>query len=937
MDAKSIPFEITGLCPRAAAPPVPPRLCLVVACLLAAFLAPTVAHSQNIWKGGVIFHQGNWSTPVNWSLDMVPDGTTDVSIPIGISTDNVNVDFGSHTLSVGAQLNINSGVELQFDDGSMDIGSSGIVNNSGLVSGESMDIFNFGTLNNNGQMDLNSASFLLNNNVVNNAGSLTITGATNGGLRNQGGILNNSGTLINQSTLENEVVFDGLHLNHGEINNTGLLVNGSSTTIGNLTNDALTFISNSGFLGNSFGSNFTNSGTVQNQSGGRLDNEGHLENDAIMTNAVGAIVQNSGFLSNFGTFTNNGANDPTFIAGLENLGSGAIENDGSFTNNGTMNNRGAFFNGILIQNGAVATFFTNTGALANTGAITTDSSFTNSGTLINSGTITNLTTSVPLFGTVVGTIQNSGLFDNQFGGVVMNRGSITNSGTITNEGVFENGDVNVSGATFNTTAGSTFSNSGTLTNFANNTVLNAGTMTTGVFLENNGNFSNSGSLTNAQFGFVENAGAINNSGSFTNNSTTNFFGPPVPQVGFLNNTSGFLSNSGSLVNNGSMDNQGIVSNTLREGTSLGSFANTGTLSNSGTIANSSVLTNSGTLSNTGTVENFINHFADIDLTVPGRIENAGLFDNQRGGAVTNFGSFTNTGMLNNEDGARFSNTGTLNNETGGIINDIGAFNNSGGMLNNAGTLNVTPPTFGFLVNINGTINDSGVINAINTASSLTTISGGAIHVLGGGQFNNFSGGVSVDTFDVAGGLRNDGAVIMASSNALLITPTGTLSGTGSVTGNVMMQGVLSPGDSPGILHITGNYAQTSTAVFIFETLGTGAGQSDELIVNGNISLNGAFDVDLLSGFAPASGDSWVVLDYTGTRTGTFASELFPVLSSGLGWLVLYDDVNTDVVLDICALGSTNCVAGTETGGGGGGGGGTGGSPTPEPGTLMLFG
>src|SRR5439155_15277208 len=99
---------------------------------------------------------------------------------------------------------------------------------------------------------------------------------------------------------------------------------------------------------------------------------------------------------------------------------------------------------------------------------------------------------------------------------------------------------------------------------------------------------------------------------------------------------------------------------------------------------------------------------------------------------------------------------------------------------------------------------------------------------------------------------------------------GVLSGFGTFAGNIQNAGTVSPGASPGLLTINGNYAQTTGALAV-ELNGTTVGtQYDQLKVNGTVSLAGA--LNLTAGFAPPVGTQFTILNNTGgALTGSFAN------------------------------------------------------------------
>jgi hypothetical protein len=101
---------------------------------------------------------------------------------------------------------------------------------------------------------------------------------------------------------------------------------------------------------------------------------------------------------------------------------------------------------------------------------------------------------------------------------------------------------------------------------------------------------------------------------------------------------------------------------------------------------------------------------------------------------------------------------------------------------------------------------------------------------------------------------------------------GTLGGTGTIIGDVTSASAVSPGFSPGLLTVIGNYAESRIASFAIELNGATAGtQYDQLEVNGTISLSGTLAVT--PGYAAAIGTPFVIIDNDGSSpvNGTFAN------------------------------------------------------------------
>jgi hypothetical protein len=120
----------------------------------------------------------------------------------------------------------------------------------------------------------------------------------------------------------------------------------------------------------------------------------------------------------------------------------------------------------------------------------------------------------------------------------------------------------------------------------------------------------------------------------------------------------------------------------------------------------------------------------------------------------------------------------------------------------------------------------------------------------------------------------------------------TISGTGTVIGNVTNDGTVIMGDSvnaPGTLSETGDYIQNGDGT-LDESIASGVLNST-LDVTGNVTLGGTLNVDLLSGFTPSLHEVFDVINFTGTEDGTFAG----VTGSDQGdWTVLYENSSVDL-------------------------------------------
>jgi fibronectin-binding autotransporter adhesin len=268
--------------------------------------------------------------------------------------------------------------------------------------------------------------------------------------------------------------------------------------------------------------------------------------------------------------------------------------------------------------------------------------------------------------------------------------------------------------------------------------------------------------------------------------------------------------------------------------------------------------------------------AGTTLIVKGNLSNSGMLETDFSSTDTKRNTLTVTGT--------FTNT---NDSTAGIgsldVMNVGSLANNGSLAI-GGTLNLTgQPDGGTLVN----------------EGSLLIGHGGALKLTnGGGSFIQTSGQTVVD-----GTLNSVPAVQIKG---------GTLSGSGIINANVIMGGKLSPGNSPGILTINGNYTQTAFGAYVAELEGLTAGTGyDQVDVNGTADLAGTLDVNSLNGFTVALGDSFILMKYD-SETGTYSMVDLPELNTGLKWDLSYDPGYLDL----------SVTSGVTT--------------TPEPSTYLLW-
>jgi hypothetical protein len=126
---------------------------------------------------------------------------------------------------------------------------------------------------------------------------------------------------------------------------------------------------------------------------------------------------------------------------------------------------------------------------------------------------------------------------------------------------------------------------------------------------------------------------------------------------------------------------------------------------------------------------------------------------------------------------------------------------------------------------------------------------------------------------------------------------GAVVGAGAITApSLSSSGEVSPGLSPGILSLSGAYAQSSGGRYSVELRGTTPGtEHDQLNIGGAATLAGEIAVDA-TGFSPAVGQTFTVMTFS-SRTGAFdALTLTPQAACGQDLTIQY--TATSVVLEL---------------------------------------
>lgn len=308
----------------------------------------------------------------------------------------------------------------------------------------------------------------------------------------------------------------------------------------------------------------------------------------------------------------------------------------------------------------------------------------------------------------------------------------------------------------------------------------------------------------------------------------------------------------------------------------------------------------------GTFSNIASYLLIADnstqVSGPGTLSNDSTMLLANGGAINT--TFVNNGVMDVQGdswstwtldvGGVATNNGTINltsyNDTTSLDNPILNFHQG---LTNNGTIVMRTSTYGSGSGsgANSTtlnIGSGGVL--VNQGLGHIILEGGGTRIINGTVANQGSLSAATNiTLGTAGSdhsnsgtltlLNNSVATIYGNSFTNLAG--GVLGGIGTFNANatgILNQGTVSPGQSPGLLSITGDYTQAAGGILDIEIGGLLAGtEFDRLLVSGDANLAGTLNVTVLNGFDPAIGSTFDFL-VAGSRLGTFDQLLFSGLT-----------------------------------------------------------
>lgn len=188
---------------------------------------------------------------------------------------------------------------------------------------------------------------------------------------------------------------------------------------------------------------------------------------------------------------------------------------------------------------------------------------------------------------------------------------------------------------------------------------------------------------------------------------------------------------------------------------------------------------------------------------------------------------------------------------------------------NGGTLNLNNKNIGDATNPIDTLNlQSGTLQnvaQINGGGAVSKTTAGTLILAGN---NTFTGAVNVAEGKLlVNGTHTDAGLYTVSSGA-------TLGGTGAITGNVFVQGLLAPGASIESLNVTGNMSFDASSILEIELNDLDSNIVDLLALTGDLSITSGAQLNFLVTGTPTASE-YLFGTYSGNLTGLFSSTSIP--------------------------------------------------------------
>lgn len=549
------------------------------------------------------------------------------------------------------------------------------------------------------------------------------------------------------------------------------------------------------------------------------------------TSSIGTITTTSDLTFN-STIALNGTGGASKVgAGVLNLNGPVNMTGGLFATVGTMNLGATATFGAGVNIGASGTGTTNINALVTVPVVTVGTG----GTVNNNGAPTVTTTNLNGGIFNINTATTLTTYNNSGGTLNVNENTTTTPSTTTNAGT-----INIAtGKTLTIPASSTLNNIVAGNGSLNYTPASAGLLT----LTGNNTFS--GGVTgngNARF-LITNPNALGTGTlDVSLQSASSSFSTPTLGFNFGTGVTGTVPNNIILTGNAvdvffAQNNSGATPQGMRL---------------TGVISGGSALTNL-VIEESGSSQANV-----VILDNPNNTFQATIKPQFGGVAITSDGALGNA-----SNGLNLNSSSTI----------VGALRFDANNITVASTRTISV-TNTASINTNG--NDATIAGPITGTSALTKIGAGTL-VLTATNTNTANLTVSAGTLLINGSYAGS-----ASNPTLTVAAGATLGGTGSIgdlgtNRNLIVNGTLSPGNSPGLFTVNGTVALNANSNFRVELQSPGVSPGtdyDQLVITGSsltIDPTATLTGVRLGGYTANFGDTFVIVNNTfGTVNGTFA-------------------------------------------------------------------
>lgn len=751
---------------------------------------------------------------------------------------------------------------------------------------------------------------LLNTSSFENAGTITAVSLNNYGPTataiSGGALVTNSGTI----TVDNATAITGAV----KVVNTGSIAQAANgraayglNGVNNVDNSGSIVTGNAAVTVNYYNNYYyyngtqplptpsvTNSGVIHSTGADAIDLS-YYYNPVSITNMVGGqIISDTAYAINSSAYTTNVYNYGMITGniGLGSYGSNLIENHGTINGNVNLGtyyyaspsvfaDMGGQLNGNLFFGGSNSTYITDI------------SNYTGSGFSNVSGTIsgTNLTLQLRIGTDTTAKVAFAPNFTN-IGYLLSNNATLTlgSDSPLTKTLVLEGtGRVDL---TADLNATDTVALTAGMANGVNSSdpstlsIVSHGNMSlaqvynyssTGVQLSNTTRFENAGNITaSGNFAAINGGDVVINSGMISLNNASAVLGATT------------VLNSGSIV-------QAVNGQNSYGLTDVHTVVNSGTIQTRGTAI---ILDNYYFYPYYYyTNYSYPNYYypSAFGLTAPS-VTNSGLIRSTNGDAIDMYFSMSGKGLtLNNTATGQIisdkavailsgnGDTDSIHND-GVIRGDIDLYSNNT-LIENHGTITGTVNMMGYNSNtlrltggvINGTVNSAWGHNVLQldvTDANAPTLA------LGTSAFNGFQeldmmagvasmgGTYNFDTINVGGGRLIGLAGSSLTAQTITVAQGATFGSAGQVNGNITVNGILSPGASPGTMRVAGNVTLGSGSTSLFELTPT---VNDKLLINGTLTINDGATLQLTGAPRLTPGQKLDLIDAAGGISGKFAT------------------------------------------------------------------